>query len=243
MRHAAESTFPVTLGQSTRMLANVTGRGRLVRLIQVDLKTCCPVMSADAGPSARLCTLFFCRISYVIVVTDMDPKPIMENLDAEINGDWETVVNKRNNYPSYFDGQQVQEGHTPYYLISMKASHENLLVRAVFENADRCLYIVVVFPDLRIEEAIEDLKGDLQIKGEEVTTLAEIVRNLEVKIRLTNQKLRVTEQTLNKKEGDHTGKEDKLHQENNSLRERISALSDSIANYKESQEFVKKETT
>ncbi|GJZ57139.1 hypothetical protein Tco_0612633 [Tanacetum coccineum] len=88
-----------------------------------------------------------------------------------------------------------------------------------------------------------EVVGSLQIKGEEVTTLAETVRNLEVKIRLINQKLRVTEQTLNEKEGDHTGKEDKLHQENNSLRERISALSDSIANYKESQEFVKKEIT
>ncbi|GJZ31071.1 hypothetical protein Tco_0576118 [Tanacetum coccineum] len=49
----------------------------------------------------KLCTLFFCRISYVLVVTDMDLKPVTENLDAEINGDWEAAVDKRNNYPSY----------------------------------------------------------------------------------------------------------------------------------------------
>ncbi|GKD36905.1 hypothetical protein Tco_1257112 [Tanacetum coccineum] len=134
MRHAAESTFPVTLGQSTRMLANVTGRGRLVRLIQVDLKTCCPVMSADAGPSARLCTFFFCRISYVIVVTDMDPKPIMENLDAEINGDWETDVDKRNNYPSYFDSQQVQEG-----------KEDKLQSRKLFTNPDKAISALIRF--------------------------------------------------------------------------------------------------
>ncbi|GJS94528.1 hypothetical protein Tco_0801496 [Tanacetum coccineum] len=178
-------------------------------------------------------------ISYVIVVTDMDPKPIMENLDAEINGDWETDVDKRNNYSSYFDGQQIEDWS---YLVEKDNEIKEMAkeIEKVIQSKAQTVE--------KLEEAIEDLKGDLQIKGEEVTTLAEtdyenVGVNIEVKIRLINQKLRVTEQTLNEKEGDHTGKEDKLHQENNSLRERISALSDSIANYKESQEFVKKEIT
>ncbi|CAH1453607.1 unnamed protein product [Lactuca virosa] len=85
-----------------------------------------------------------------------------------------------------------------------------------------------------LEEAIEDLKNDLEIKGDEVNTLTETVRNLEVKIRLSNQKLRITEQLLHETEHDHATKEQKLHQQNKTLIEKISTLSETIS-------FMKKE--
>ncbi|XP_023742707.1 COP1-interactive protein 1 [Lactuca sativa] len=85
-----------------------------------------------------------------------------------------------------------------------------------------------------LEEAIEDLKNDLEIKGDEVNTLTETVRNLEVKIRLSNQKLRITEQLLHETEHDHSTKEQKLHQQNKTLIEKMSTLSETIS-------FMKKE--
>lgn len=84
----------------------------------------------------------------------------------------------------------------------------------------------------QLEETIEDLKSDLEIKGDEICTLTETVRNLEVKIRLSNQKLRVTEQMLNETEHDHATKEEKLHQENKILMDKISTLSQTISNVK-----------
>ncbi|MCI49916.1 myosin-9-like, partial [Trifolium medium] len=51
-----------------------------------------------------------------------------------------------------------------------------------------------------LEHQVEDLKRDLEEKGDETSTLLENVRNLEVKLRLSNQKLRVTEQLLSEKE-------------------------------------------
>ncbi|KAI7751706.1 hypothetical protein M8C21_004344, partial [Ambrosia artemisiifolia] len=84
----------------------------------------------------------------------------------------------------------------------------------------------------QLEETIEDLKSDLEIKGDEINTLTETIRNLEVKIRLSTQKLRVTEQTLSETEHEHATKEEKLHQENKSLVEKISTLSQTIADIK-----------
>ncbi|KAI3691836.1 hypothetical protein L6452_31638 [Arctium lappa] len=83
-----------------------------------------------------------------------------------------------------------------------------------------------------LEETIEDLKSDLEIKGDEINSLTETVRNLEVKIRLTNQKLHVTEQMLNETEHDYARKEEKLHQENKSLTDKISTLSETIVSVK-----------
>ncbi|KVH91822.1 COP1-interactive protein 1 [Cynara cardunculus var. scolymus] len=83
-----------------------------------------------------------------------------------------------------------------------------------------------------LEETIEDLKSDLEIKGDEINSLSETVRNLEVKIRLANQKLRVTEQMLNETEHDHARREEKLHQENKDLTDKISTLSETIISVK-----------
>ncbi|XWS48830.1 hypothetical protein CRYUN_Cryun13aG0110200 [Craigia yunnanensis] len=44
-----------------------------------------------------------------------------------------------------------------------------------------------------LEQIIEDLKRDLEMKGDELSNLVENVRTIEVKLRLSNQKLRVTE--------------------------------------------------
>ncbi|KAF5799587.1 hypothetical protein HanRHA438_Chr07g0315281 [Helianthus annuus] len=62
--------------------------------------------------------------------------------------------------------------------------------------------------------------------------LIELIRNLEVKIRLSTQKLRVTEQTLSETKHEHAAKEEKLHQENKSLVEKISTLTQKIADIK-----------
>ncbi|GKC89080.1 pentatricopeptide repeat-containing protein [Tanacetum coccineum] len=55
----------------------------------------------------------------------------------------------------------------------------------------------------QLEETIEDLISDLEIKGDELNTLTEMIRDLEVEIRLANQKLRVTEHVLNGTENKH----------------------------------------
>nr|XP_043628682.1 COP1-interactive protein 1-like [Erigeron canadensis]XP_043628683.1 COP1-interactive protein 1-like [Erigeron canadensis] len=85
----------------------------------------------------------------------------------------------------------------------------------------------------QLEETIEDLKSDLEMRGDEINTLTETVRNLEVKIRLANQKLRVTEQMLNETEHDHATKEEKLHQENKTLMDKMSTLSQTITAIKQ----------
>ncbi|KAK9059326.1 hypothetical protein SSX86_021945 [Deinandra increscens subsp. villosa] len=89
----------------------------------------------------------------------------------------------------------------------------------------------------QLEETIEDLRSDLEINGDEVHTLTETVRNLEVKIRLSTQKLRVTEQLLNETEHEHAAKEEKMHQENKSLMEKISTLSQTITDIKREVQY------
>uniref|UniRef100_A0A166CQB5 NAB domain-containing protein n=1 Tax=Daucus carota subsp. sativus TaxID=79200 RepID=A0A166CQB5_DAUCS len=86
-----------------------------------------------------------------------------------------------------------------------------------------------------MEESIEDLKRELEMKGDEVTTLTENVRNIEVKLRLSNQKLRITEQVLSEKENEHTTKEEKYQKDNKVLHERIIVLSGVLSAYKEDQ--------
>ncbi|KAK1381685.1 hypothetical protein POM88_019420 [Heracleum sosnowskyi] len=86
-----------------------------------------------------------------------------------------------------------------------------------------------------LEESIEDLKRELEMKVDEVATLTENVRNIEVKLRLSNQKLRITEQVLSEKENEHTVKEEKYQKDNKVLHERIIVLSGVLLAYKEDQ--------
>lgn len=86
-----------------------------------------------------------------------------------------------------------------------------------------------------LEEIIEDLKRELEMKGDEVATLTENVRNIEVKLRLSNQKLRITEQVLSEKENEHTVKEEKYQKDNKVLYEKITVLSGVLGAYKEDQ--------
>lgn len=85
------------------------------------------------------------------------------------------------------------------------------------------------------EETVEDLRRDLEMKGDEVSTLVENVRNLEVKLRLSNQKLRVTEQVLTEKEDSQGSRDEKFQQGLRSLEERVGSLSASVAIYREAQ--------
>ncbi|KAF2313431.1 hypothetical protein GH714_010962 [Hevea brasiliensis] len=80
-----------------------------------------------------------------------------------------------------------------------------------------------------MEETIEDLKRDLEVKGDDLNTLVENVRNIEVKLRLSNQKLRVTEQLLAEKEESSRKAEASYQQELRVLEERIATLSGIIA--------------
>jgi len=76
-----------------------------------------------------------------------------------------------------------------------------------------------------LEHAVEDLKRDLEEKGDEISTLLENVRMLEVKLRLSNQKLRVTEQLLSEKEESFRKTEEKFQQDQRALEDRIAILS------------------
>ncbi|KAL8091282.1 hypothetical protein AgCh_040399 [Apium graveolens] len=92
-----------------------------------------------------------------------------------------------------------------------------------------------------LEESIENLKRELDMKGDEVSTLTENVRNIEVKLRLSNQKLRITEQVLSEKENEHNVKEEKYQKDNKVLHERIIVLSGVLRAYKEDQFKMKAE--
>lgn len=76
-----------------------------------------------------------------------------------------------------------------------------------------------------LEEIIEDLKRDLEVKGDELSTLLDNVRQIEVKLRLSNQKLRVTEQLLAEKEEAFRKAEAKFFEEQRMLEQRIATLS------------------
>ncbi|KAG8661879.1 COP1-interactive protein 1 [Manihot esculenta] len=84
-----------------------------------------------------------------------------------------------------------------------------------------------------LEETVEDLKRDLEVKGDELNTLVDYVRNIEVKLRLLNQKLRVTEQLLTEKEESFRKAEANFQQELKVLEERIATKSRIIATTKE----------
>ncbi|CAI9772075.1 unnamed protein product [Fraxinus pennsylvanica] len=87
----------------------------------------------------------------------------------------------------------------------------------------------------RLEENIEDLKRNLEMKGDEVSTLIENLRNNEVKLRLTSQKLRITEQLLAEKEDSHRSKEEKFQEEQKLLVERVATMTGTIETYRKAQ--------
>ncbi|RDX95345.1 hypothetical protein CR513_22152, partial [Mucuna pruriens] len=90
-----------------------------------------------------------------------------------------------------------------------------------------------------LEHTVEDLKRDLEEKGDEIGTLFENVRMLEVKLRLSNQKLRVTEQLLSEKEESFRKTEEKFQQDQRELEDRIATLSAIIsANHEAFDEIV-----
>lgn len=84
------------------------------------------------------------------------------------------------------------------------------------------------------ETMVEDLKRDLEVKGDELSTLVEEVRNIEVKLRLSNQKLRVTEQLLSEKEESYRRAEERFQQENRALEGKVAVLSEVITSNNES---------
>ncbi|KAG6405820.1 hypothetical protein SASPL_133414 [Salvia splendens] len=86
-----------------------------------------------------------------------------------------------------------------------------------------------------LEENIEGLKRDLEMKTDDFCTLEDNVRNIEVKQRLTSQKLRVTEQLLVEKDESYLKKEEKLLEEQKSLQEIIATLSGIVQTYKDAQ--------
>ncbi|KAL8138801.1 hypothetical protein V2J09_004802 [Rumex salicifolius] len=73
---------------------------------------------------------------------------------------------------------------------------------------------------IELQTTIEDLKRDIEMDKDELMTIEEKNRNLEVMLRLSNQKLRVTEQLLSEKEASH-----------NALEEKIIALSQTLESY------------
>ncbi|XP_054824047.1 COP1-interactive protein 1-like [Prosopis cineraria] len=80
-----------------------------------------------------------------------------------------------------------------------------------------------------LEQTAEDLRRDLELKTDEIGTLLENIRNIEVKLRLSNQKLRVTEQLLSEKEENFRKAEEKFQQDQKKLEDRIATLSGIIA--------------
>ncbi|KAG6389235.1 hypothetical protein SASPL_150698 [Salvia splendens] len=87
----------------------------------------------------------------------------------------------------------------------------------------------------QLEETIEDLKAELEIKEDELSSLVENMRATEVKQRLSGQKLRITEQVLSEKEEIHQKRVEKLQEEKELLEGRIASLAGIVSIYKEAQ--------
>ncbi|KAI4369804.1 hypothetical protein MLD38_018208 [Melastoma candidum] len=83
-----------------------------------------------------------------------------------------------------------------------------------------------------LEETVEDLRRELELKGDEISSLMENVRTIEVKHRLSNQKLQVTEQLLTEREESFRIAEAKYQQEQRALEEKIAALSEILVTYR-----------
>ncbi|XP_023521901.1 COP1-interactive protein 1-like isoform X2 [Cucurbita pepo subsp. pepo] len=79
-----------------------------------------------------------------------------------------------------------------------------------------------------LELMVEDLKRELEVKSDEINSLVENARTIEVKLRLSNQKLRVTEQLLTEKEEIFRKAELKYQKERKLLEERIHGLSATV---------------
>ncbi|KAH6794270.1 hypothetical protein C2S52_004747 [Perilla frutescens var. hirtella] len=84
----------------------------------------------------------------------------------------------------------------------------------------------------QLEETIDELKSDLEMREDEISTLVENMRATEVKQRLSGQKLRITEQVLSEKEESHQKRVEKLQEEQRLLEPRIASL---VSVYKEAQ--------
>ncbi|KAG6633958.1 COP1-interactive protein 1-like [Carya illinoinensis] len=87
-----------------------------------------------------------------------------------------------------------------------------------------------------LEQLAEDLRRDLELKGDEHSSLVENVRTIEVMHRLSNQKLRVTEQLLIEREEAFRITELRFQQEQRALEERIETLSGIIASNNEAHQ-------
>jgi hypothetical protein len=70
----------------------------------------------------------------------------------------------------------------------------------------------------------EELKRDLEVRGNETRTLLENVGNHEEKLRLSNQKLQNTEQLLSEKEESFRKVEEQLQQVQREFHERMEAI-------------------
>ncbi|KAK4758541.1 hypothetical protein SAY87_019842 [Trapa incisa] len=82
--------------------------------------------------------------------------------------------------------------------------------------------------DWQLEKERLEFSETLELKGDELGTVIENVRNIEVKLRLSNQKLRVTEQLLTEKEDIFRAAESNYQQEIGVLEERVAELSEAI---------------
>uniref|UniRef100_A0A2P2MSI3 Uncharacterized protein MANES_02G012600 n=1 Tax=Rhizophora mucronata TaxID=61149 RepID=A0A2P2MSI3_RHIMU len=80
-----------------------------------------------------------------------------------------------------------------------------------------------------LEEMVENLKRDLELRGDEMNEKIDKFKNLEVQLRLSNQKLRVTDQLLTENEESFRLAEARYQQEQRVLEGRIATLSGGIA--------------
>ncbi|KAG6409342.1 hypothetical protein SASPL_127380 [Salvia splendens] len=87
----------------------------------------------------------------------------------------------------------------------------------------------------QLEETIEDLKSELEIKDDELSSLLENMRATDVKQRLSDQKLRITEQVLSEKEETQQNRVENLMEEQKLLEERIASLSGLVSIYNEAR--------
>ncbi|XP_027191817.1 uncharacterized protein [Cicer arietinum] len=108
-------------------------------------------------------------------------------------------------------------------LLSMQKTKEEFELSYKKSRKEHAKTIKIV---AKLERQVEDLKRDVEEKGDEITTLLDNVRNLEVKLRLSNQNLQVTKQLLSDKEKGFRKAENQR-----ALKDRIATLSAQVTAY------------
>ncbi|KAL9664218.1 hypothetical protein QQ045_019617 [Rhodiola kirilowii] len=143
----------------------------------------------------------------------------IKNLEFAVN-EKDTALGKLKEEYKQIEGL-LEESQGNHQVLERKMEETVGGLRRVIESKDRAI--------VDLEKQVDALKEDLDTKVDELGSLTDFIRNIEVRLRLRNQKLRVTEQLLTEKEEIHKTTMQKLNSEIKFLQDRVATLSAAVS--------------